>query len=123
VTCRFGGSRAYFLCPGVVSGGACRRRVARLFAGGRYSLCRHCYGLGYESQRERAGDRARHQSQKIRVRLGGSPNMLLPFPNKPKGLHWSTYARLHARAIALDMRSLRSVEGFLARMGIRLFSR
>jgi hypothetical protein len=30
----------------------------------------------------------------IRLRLGGSPNLFDPFPDKPKGLHKSTYKRL-----------------------------
>jgi hypothetical protein len=122
VSCRFGGRRPYFRCPGVRSGSTCGRRAAKVFAAGRYFLCRHCYHLGYESQRERVGDRARRRSQKIRIRLGGSPNMMLPFPDKPKGMHWSTYARLHAQAMALDMRSLRAVEGFLARVRMGLSS-
>src|SRR6266513_773273 len=33
------------------------------------------------------------KSQKVRMRLGGSPNMLDDFPEKPKGMHWRTYER------------------------------
>ncbi len=32
--------------------------------------------------------------QKIRKRLGGSANMMEPFPEKPKGMHHDTYMRL-----------------------------
>jgi hypothetical protein len=46
VPCRFGGSRPYFVCPGVVNGIACGRRVSKLYGPGRYFLCRHCYRLG-----------------------------------------------------------------------------
>jgi hypothetical protein len=35
VPCRFGGSRAYFICPGVVNGIACWRRVVKLHGPGR----------------------------------------------------------------------------------------
>ena len=42
VACRFGGTRPYFVCPGVVNGIACGRRVAKLHGPGRYFLCRHC---------------------------------------------------------------------------------
>ena len=34
------------------------------------------------------------KAQKIRMRLGGSPNMFEEFPDKPKGMHWRTYDRL-----------------------------
>jgi hypothetical protein len=42
VACRFGGARPYFICPGVVNGIACGRRVAKLHRPGRCFLCRHC---------------------------------------------------------------------------------
>ena len=34
------------------------------------------------------------KAQKIRRRLGGSPTLGDPFPDKPKGMHWNTYRRL-----------------------------
>jgi len=44
-------TRPWFLCPGR----NCGRRVAKLYlpvygAGGKYFLCRHCYGLSYHSR-------------------------------------------------------------------------
>jgi hypothetical protein len=51
VACRFGGARPYFICPGVVNGIACGRRVAKLHGPGHYFLCRHCYCLAYASLR------------------------------------------------------------------------
>jgi hypothetical protein len=38
--------------------------------------------------------RAPHRAQNIRKQLGGSANMIEPFPEKPKGMHWRTYERL-----------------------------
>jgi hypothetical protein len=85
VACRFGGARPYFICPGVVSGIACGRRVAKLYGSGQYFLCRHCYRLGHASQIEDPWDRALRRADKIRQRLGGEPGMAAPFPIKPKG--------------------------------------
>lgn len=45
-TCRFGGSRPWFLCPNA----DCGKRVRKLYAP-RF-LCRHCLNLGYASQYE-----------------------------------------------------------------------
>jgi hypothetical protein len=88
--CNFGGERPWFICPGA----GCGRRVAILYEPGRYFLCRHCYDLVYQSQRDNEMYRALHRAQDIRRRLGGSANMIQPFPEKPKGMHWSTYERL-----------------------------
>ena len=38
--CRFGGTRPYFICPGVADGIACSRRVTKLYGAARYFLCR-----------------------------------------------------------------------------------
>jgi hypothetical protein len=55
--CNFGGERPWFICPGA----GCGRRVAVLYGPGRYFLCRHCYDLVYESQRENGMYRALSQ--------------------------------------------------------------
>ena len=88
--CNFGGERPWFICPGA----GCGRRVAVLYGPGRYFLCRHCYDLVYESQREDKMYRALRRAQKIRKHLGGSANMMEPFLEEPKGMHWKTYERL-----------------------------
>jgi hypothetical protein len=75
VPCRLGGARSYFICPGLVNGVACGRRVAKLHGPGRYFLCRHCYRLAHASQSERGWDRALRRANKIRHRLGGDPGM------------------------------------------------
>jgi hypothetical protein len=88
--CNFGGERPWFVCPGA----GCGRRVAVLYGPGCYFLCRHCYDLVYESQRENEMHRALRSAQSIRERLGGSANVMEPFPGKPNGMHWETYERL-----------------------------
>ncbi len=94
VPCRFGGTRPYFICPGVVNGIPCGRRVAKLYGPGRYFLCRHCYRLAYSSQSEGEWDRALRRTNTIRMRLGGDPGMAASFPDRPKGMWRRTYERL-----------------------------
>jgi hypothetical protein len=90
--CNYGGKRAWFLCPG------CNRRVAVLYGAGRYFWCRHCYNLTYASQQVQYYERLMNKASAIRERLGGSINLSLPFPEKPKGMHWGTYQRLREEA-------------------------
>ena len=92
--CNFGGFRPWFLCPGVVNGVSCGRRVAKLYLKHRYFLCRHCHDLAYSSQQEAHRDAALRRCQRIRQKLGGTANMIEPFPDKPKGMHLKTYIRL-----------------------------
>src|SRR5918992_5871276 len=66
--CNFGGERPWFICPGA----RCGRRVAVLYGPGEYFLCRHCYDLIYQSQRDNKVYRAVHRAQDIRRQLGGS---------------------------------------------------
>ena len=110
--CNFGGERPWFICPGA----GCGRRVAVLYGPGRYFLCRHCYDLVYESQRENAIYRALHKAQSIRKRLGGSANMMEPFPEKPKGMHWSTYERLCWEHREAEMEQLAGMREWLDKL-------
>jgi hypothetical protein len=114
--CSFGGERPWFVCPGA----GCGRRVAVLYGPGRYFLCRHCYDLRYESQREDKMHRALHRAQDIRRRLGGSANMTEPFPEKPKGMHWSTYERLFWEHHEAEMEQLTGMREWLDRVEKRV---
>jgi hypothetical protein len=78
--CRYGGQRPWFVCPGR----SCGRRAAVLYFGGRYFLCRRCYALSYASQHEDKKYRALRRTQKIRMKLGGSPALAEHFPDKHK---------------------------------------
>lgn len=102
--CRYGGWRPWFRCPVSVNGASCGRRVAIVYGAGKYFGCRHCYRLAYPSTREDAQSRALTQAQAIRVRLGGTTNMLAPFPPKPRGMHERTYMRLFWEAHNLEAR-------------------
>ncbi len=114
--CNFGGERPWFICPGV----GCRRRVAVLYGPGKYFLCRHCYDLSYQSQRDNKMYRALHRAQKIRERLGGSANMTEPFPEKPKGMHWQTYERLWWEHHEAEMEQLAELREWLNKVEKRV---
>ena len=68
--------------------------------------CRLCCGLAYACQQDIPRDRAISRVQKLRMRLGGSANLLEPFPERPRGMHRWTYYRLLARAMAAHERLL-----------------
>ena len=95
--CHYGGARAWFLCPA----GGCGRRVAILY-GDRFFACRHCYQLTYESQTGSAQGRSLFRAAGIRRRLGGSGDMRVPFPPRPKGMHRRTYDRLRSKGQHAD---------------------
>lgn len=90
--CRYGGERAYFRCPGVVNDHACRRRVVKLYSGGKYFLCRHCYNLAYASQSETRIDRLLRRANKRRMALGGEPGCYA-WIERPKGMWQRTHMR------------------------------
>ena len=50
--CHFGGARYWYLCPLMVNGVTCNRRVGVLYINGKYAGCRHCYDLAYYSQQK-----------------------------------------------------------------------
>jgi hypothetical protein len=91
--CTFGGRRAWFRCPRA----GCGRRVAFLFVAGEI-MCRTCARLKYKSQYRSPFDRNIHNCQMIRLRLGGTANLLQPFPARPKGMRLARYLRLWEQA-------------------------
>jgi hypothetical protein len=107
--CHLGGWRPWFRC-------SCGRRAAKLYDGATdFFACRHCCGLAYESQQLATRDRLISSARKIRMQLGGGPSLFDPFPDKPRGMHWSTYDRLRARAQASEARSYSFLIGSLRR--------
>jgi hypothetical protein len=64
---------------------------------GELFACRHCYGLTYASQREAWHLRGLGKAQKIRMRLGGSPESE-EFPDKPHLVGGDKQPRWHGQA-------------------------
>ena len=112
--CHYGGGRAWWRCPN------CSRRVAVLYAPGKFFACRHCYGLCYDSQREARDARGMRAARKIRERLGQDDGGHLQAPpDKPKGMHWRTYVDLVERC---DARERESWSGMMAELTTRFNS-
>jgi hypothetical protein len=81
---RFGGLRWWFVCPLVVRGCFCERRVGKLYLpqGGHYFGCRHCHELTYHSAQTHDSrvSRLRNNSELLAALLeklqGASPTQL-----------------------------------------------
>jgi hypothetical protein len=94
--CHFGGMRPWLHC-------LCERRVARLFKGMGGYYCRPCIGNPiYASQAKSTQSRRHFEACKLRLRLGGIASLAAPFPERPRGMHRKTYARLRHRAEKLE---------------------
>lgn len=59
---------------------------------------RRAHGLSYASQSMRARRRAETRARQIRADLGGSPDLAMPFPDRPIGMWERTYLRRRAKA-------------------------
>lgn len=102
--CRFGGRRAWFLCP------SCGRRVGKVYLpcsmynglGRRVASfwCRVCYGLTYEQRRERDGYWSfQHRIERIETHwLGEISDDRI---SKRKGQHWRTFNKWFEKREAL----------------------
>jgi hypothetical protein len=98
----FGGQLTWFRCP--VFG--CGRRVARLYAAGRYFACRQCCKLTYASTRENSASRAIRRADKIRDRLGWDPASLTETSGKPRWMRRRTFERLTKQHDQLVQKSM-----------------
>jgi hypothetical protein len=121
--CHLGGRRPWFVCSVYSGGQYCGHRVAVLYGAGELFACRRCYGLAYASQHEGLHHRGLGKAQKIRMQLGGSPNMMEEFPDRPKGMHWRTYHRLRRTYDIAEARSNMGLMQFLDRLQRRVRGR
>ncbi|SNC74474.1 hypothetical protein SAMN04487881_2375 [Marinobacter sp. es.048] len=91
--CHFGGNRAWFLCPG----DQCGRRVAILY-GPNLMLCRRCWGIAYQSQRENQIQRMFRKLRLIEASYTGRPNDSAPRDRtRPVGMHHRTFKLLQEK--------------------------
>jgi hypothetical protein len=97
--CHFGGTRPWFICR-------CGKRAAILYPGVLGLLCcRACAGLAYESQLWGNRRRLYRKAEGIRRFFDnhGRPGVDAK-PQRPRGMHRKTYARLMAVLTSLEWR-------------------
>jgi hypothetical protein len=101
--CHFGGARPWLHCT-------CGLRVARLFKGLGGYYCRQCFdNPRYACQAKSTQGRLHFEACKLRLLLGGIASLMTAFPERPRGMHRKTYARLRQRAEQLEARISRRV--------------
>ena len=95
----FGKHRAIFVCS------TCCCAAIRLF--GRYGnyACRFCQGAQYLSQKQNTATRKRLAAAKLRLKLGGWPDIREPLPRKAKWKHEKRYQRLRNQVQALEVQA------------------
>jgi len=106
--CNFGGRRPWFICV------SCNRRVGKLYHTGASLACRQCMDLWYTSQRRGTVSRCYLQALKLRLRLNGVASLVAPIPERPRGMHRTTYRRLCRRLEKLE-RNVRNNRHFMSR--------
>jgi len=92
----FGKHRAIFVCS------TCRCGALRLFAHHGTYACRHCHRAQYLSQKQKTASRKRLAACKLRLELGGSPDIHELIPSRPKWTRRRTYQRIRHQIQALE---------------------
>ena len=67
--CNYGSRRWWFICTASKNGVYCGRRVGKLYLGGKYFACRHCYNLTYESCKDS------HKFDRMWLQMGVDPRI------------------------------------------------
>lgn len=116
--CRFGGTRAYFICP------CCGRTTLRLAVLQEGLRCGRCGRVTWGSRRQRPLQRLMRKADKIGCRLGCDSWQDVPI-NKPAHMHMATFETLKAERAKLvaeinceiSRRLVRTRGGLLGQMG------
>lgn len=93
--CASGGQRAAFECP------LCQRPVFLLYKRHGSYKCRQCAKLSYASQSEDPVSRAMRKTTKLLRKLSPDACLMTGVPDRPKGMHGLTYAKLSSKASQL----------------------
>ena len=107
--CNYGGVRWWFRCP------CCSRRAAALYITGCRLRCIRCGRFSYASQRGDAMDRAWIKQRKIEAKL-------IDGWDKPKGMHWKTYDRLHDEILECERKKDIALMKAMARFGFEVWN-
>lgn len=94
----YGGYRYWFECPETF------RKCGKLYYDVNTSIfvSRQALGLKYSSQYMDKKGRLAEKAKAIREKLGGEPNLTLPFPAKPKHMHQRTYDKVSQYSSAIE---------------------
>jgi hypothetical protein len=114
----FGGQRAWWKCP------VCNERCAIIYFGSKVA-CRTCLGLAYASNRTTKASKPFARARNLRARLKWPGGIVNGNGTRPKGMHWTTYAKRmsemlqHLRGVvASTVVSTRRIQAKLKKMGI-----
>jgi hypothetical protein len=110
----FGKHRAVFVCS------SCRGGAIRLFSKDGNYACRFCHRAQYLSQKQKTASRKRLAACKLRLELGGWPDIHALMPSKSKWTHRRTYQRIRHQIQALEAQAKRT--RFRKEIDIRTFS-
>jgi len=96
VPTHFGKHRAILVCS------SCAGGAIRLFGHHGNYACRYCHRAVYASQKNNQIARKRLAASKLRLELGGWPDITEPMPAKPKWQRWPSYKRITNEIQALE---------------------
>ena len=110
----FGKHRAILVCN------SCGCGAIRLFGHYGNYACRYCHRALYASQKNNQIARKRLAAAKLRLKLGGWPDIREPLPPKPKWRHLKRYERIRNEIQALEAKAKQT--RFRKQIDIRTFA-
>ena len=105
----FGGKQTYFLCPKH----DCGRRAAILYISNDQIACRTCSNLSYESQHENKYIRSLNRARKLRDKIGPPHQLLSTLPQRPKGMHQTTYDQITFMILSLEIQAIHEMKAYM----------